>query len=852
MKLSRILFKPKWQDKDAATRAAAVAADADPELVAALPELTRSDPDARVRLAALKRLGDYERWRERSTADADADVRAKARTVYMTLLCSASPAIPALPRLISELDTLSPAELEAVATTAATRDLRAAALSRVMRPALLIERAMSDPDATLRLAALDRVNDPAALERIAERTRKSDKTISRHARERVESMRIGAGDTGAIAVRARILCERIEALLRNPGADPEGTRATIEKEWASLGDVPEQLSTRFRGASAVLQRLLSPAPVAAPAEPVHIAPETTAAPAASQAEAPPAVPSDDGGAMVAEARDLEAGMAAASRARFDAALAAAAEQSRRERDREREHRDATLRQIEQLAQRSETLLDAGDTGAAQSAYAELRKLLESPVGRSERVEHALAKLHARFAELKGWQHWSNQRRRRALCDEIEALAAAGLHPDAVASRVQEARVEWQRLDATEGHGNVESGLTRHFFAACQRALKPARAYFDKRDALRDTHRTELEALLARAASVPVGDSDWKALTALRRDLASGLRGVDALNPRDRHNFARRIKDAIAAVTPRIEGHARDVESAKARLIAQAQALSAQTEQRGAARVARELQQQWTALGEGARSTDQKQWREFRAACDRVFETLDADRKQREAQSAAQLDQARTLVSEAEAVLADPSIPADALQARRRELESRWHECAATDRSLDQRFRQLASAIADRARQQVRNQHQAHYTTALEKSALLQKLEGGALATDDVESQWKAMGVASEFDAALDRRFEQARGGLLETADADALAAARDILVQLEFVAGVASPADDRERRMNYQVSRLSARMRGGSSANPDRELTELFVRWFALPGGLPQDLEQRFALAARAALSTLP
>ena len=87
----------------------------------------------------------------------------------MTLLCSDNPAIPPLARLISELDTLSSAELETVATSAATRDLRAAALARVTRPALLSERAMSDPDAALRMAALERVSDPAALERIAER-----------------------------------------------------------------------------------------------------------------------------------------------------------------------------------------------------------------------------------------------------------------------------------------------------------------------------------------------------------------------------------------------------------------------------------------------------------------------------------------------------------------------------------------------------------------------------------------------------------------------------------------------------------------------------------------------------------
>ena len=143
MKLSRILFKPKWQDRDATLRAAAVASDPGAELIAALPELTRTDPDARVRLAALKRLGDYERWRERSTGDADPDVRRTARTAYIGLLCSGSANSPTLSRQIAELETLTPAEIETVATTARSRDLRIAALAFVTRPALLIDRTIA-------------------------------------------------------------------------------------------------------------------------------------------------------------------------------------------------------------------------------------------------------------------------------------------------------------------------------------------------------------------------------------------------------------------------------------------------------------------------------------------------------------------------------------------------------------------------------------------------------------------------------------------------------------------------------------------------------------------------------------
>jgi len=153
MKFSRILFKPKWQDADPAVRIAALASDTDPELVAALPELTRTDPDARVRLAALRRLGDYERWRERSTADPDASVRQAARGSYLALMCSGAANRPPLTRLIAELDTLSAAEIETVAATALDRDLRAAALLEADLVPLLVERATADPSSKVRQEA---------------------------------------------------------------------------------------------------------------------------------------------------------------------------------------------------------------------------------------------------------------------------------------------------------------------------------------------------------------------------------------------------------------------------------------------------------------------------------------------------------------------------------------------------------------------------------------------------------------------------------------------------------------------------------------------------------------------------
>src|SRR5262249_17505760 len=239
---------------------------------------------------------------------------------------------------------------------------------------------------------------------------------------------------------------------------------------------------------------------------------------------------------------------------------------------------------------------------------------------------------------------------------------------------------------------------------------------------------EFDALLARSAAMPADSAEWKTMTALRHELGAALRSVATLDPRERHAYARRLKAAIAALTPRLDARAHDVEQARQRLIAQAQGLGAKAD-RAATRTVRELQQQWTALGPGARATDQKQWREFRSACDAVFGALDAERKQRDRQSAEQIARAQTILAEAEAALADPTLAIETLALRKRELEAAWRALESVDRRHDQRFHQAVGALAQRAGQLARNAKLARYTDALARFRALRGLERGE-APDD--------------------------------------------------------------------------------------------------------------------------
>jgi hypothetical protein len=251
MKLSGFLNKPRWQAKEAAVRRAGVAEDDDAELLAKLSSIAREDADPGVRSAALKRLAEPALAQRNAHEDTDPGVRGDARRLWFDLLAgihAKAPSPAECQRLLRAQD--DPALIEHIARNATDANLRAAALARVTRASLLAERATADASPELRIAALERIEDEALLDRLAERTRKSDKRVSRRARERADALRIARGDSDVAENVARTLCERLERLVREPDADAV---AQIDRQWSTIeARASERLRARYRAAHALL------------------------------------------------------------------------------------------------------------------------------------------------------------------------------------------------------------------------------------------------------------------------------------------------------------------------------------------------------------------------------------------------------------------------------------------------------------------------------------------------------------------------------------------------------------------------------------------------------------------------
>ena len=888
MSLARFFSKPRWQSKDAATRRHAVATEQASELVAQLARFAREDADAGVRLAALKRLADPGLAQAMAQDDGDEGVRNAARNLFAELLTGTHAAAPSLADRIRLLRAQDDARLiEQIATQAPEAALRLAALARVERPALILERVTADADAAVRLAALERIDDESQLARISERARKGDKVISRLAGERLAALRIGRGDVAEITVQARNLCEQLERLLREGDGDEQA--ATIAAAWQALGkNLPPALLARYQSARELFELSRDPERIALmrqrSEDRLHLSNELRAIeaglrqPASAAREdlqqrftdlaelhARYANDEDEFGADVS-VRFTRVGAQLATLAAMPVTAPAAAqaetdtrhEQAAAERAArsaaaraEREQKDKELaRQMQEAISATATAMAAGKSAEAHVQHEQLAKLRRQLGQVPAALREALADVESNYIRLADAQRWSDDKRRQQLCEELEVLPETGLHPDALATRLREIQAEWTTLDRLEAHAaRRNDGLARRFRALCQKAIAPAKPYFEKRDELRKQGSEETSQLIAEVRqAVAAEDPDWRALAAMRKRGVEGLRTLDRVNPRERKNLAAELKQVLGIIDERIKTQHAQVESAKAALIARAAALAEQADTRTAMNQARDLQKLWQAAGNGKRARDQAQWIVFRAAIDAVFARADSERAERTAQDRQAVEAATSLCAELEAMAsANGAVERSEVQ----RIESAWRALAPGDAALRQRFQRAMDSLETLKARLDKDKRRARFDVWIAHYDLLRqyekrKIDGEALTAARAQLAPLVIG-ADAFQARIEALAD---ASAIAAADADEL---RDCMLEAEQLAGLESAEEDRQRRMDLQVEKLAARMRGVQAPAVAAALEELMTRWIelGLPGDGDVEREARFKRAAAAILDTL-
>jgi len=890
MSFKERLFGPPWESKDADARARAVAGSTDPRLSERLAAIAAEDSDDAVRIAALKRMADESAWLSARSADPDRKIRAAADHFLLRAVCE-RPAGDRLDARLAWLEALDTSDaLRRVAAHAADAEMRAAALDRINSPGFLGDCLVSEPDDAIAERVLKRLEQVSTLKRIADQLRKKHKSRHQAVLRRLadlesetESERHDARDELAVQ-----LIGQAEKLARGEfSGDRKAEYERLESRWQALTAPEPHLARRFEGAMRIAKSALQPRPARA-----TVIDATPDPPAAGDVELEQMVeraqamagqpagektpdelnklmsafdrhwntlrkPGPAEEALRERFRALSGELQARLQARQKTSAAPAGKAGDKSGDQAASAGDAPGdSELERALEHADQALAAGDIAQSHEAIRAARSLHDKRPGRgrSDDVGGRIARMAGKLKEMRDWQHWSNNKLRERLIERVGEIDAENLHPDAVTERLKELRQRWKELDEHEvlpgdkRQFAAPQGQWRRFQRACKEAFDAARPYLEKRSEVREQSHRELQEFLEDARRV-AGDPDTpnEKLIRYQRAAREAIRNLDTLPPKARGKAAGALRELMDSISASLDRHFEAAENEKRRLIAEARKLAHEKDRAVAIDRAKALQAEWKKAGRGRRKVDDQLWNEFREPIDPLFDDLKKERDERKQVEHEHAEALKQICLRAEELAAadDPESVAGQVSG----LEEEFNRHAAAPPALRKRFERAL----DRYREQVRSAREAQ---AEAKRAHLAALGKQLQSTWEARQADKAPPSKDSLpevpeDDAVARRLLARLEQMIESTDIDALRRdvdaltekAHQIVTEMECLSGLESPEEDRQRRMDYQIHRLSNRLGGGAAkADLDSERAELQRRWIE---SFPHDTEQAGRLKKR-------
>ncbi len=889
MNLKSRLFKKPWQHKDPEVRSRAVRESDDPELKAQLAELAQHDEAPDVRLAALKRINTEAFWLDARLRESDASILAAADD-FLAREVPRSTNSEMLSERLEWFAHIETADLvRKMAQSATDVALRRAALERISAQGFLGDCYAGEKDESLAAEILARIDQKSTLERLSRELRKTRKKRAQAATERLNALQVASGEAEADQTAAETLVLRMEALSR--GEYESGNRADhlaeIEREWSTLDAAPEGLQRRFEGASNIVRSSLN-----RPAR--NETGQSAGDQAAEQADQAPHSGLQEAAEHIRETirqarKDIKPAELLATWDRAwnqirqvseaDQALkedilpllrelqVQVEQQSSEKTDSGKQQSDDTKPAVDfdALLDQTAEALESGDIanshGLIRRIRSELGKLPHK--ARPGKVSGRLQRMEGRLKEMRDYQHWSHNKHRDDLIEQVEKLPDSGQHPDAISAALKEARNEWQRLEKLEvlpgdrKRFAAPPGQWRRFQNACKNAFDSARPFFEKRQQVQEETLEQLEQFIEKGMALAGEDNpDSKLLQQYMRKSRQAIRRMDDLPPKARGRSAARLRELMDALSSRLDQAFEQIELTKRRLITEAKALAHEKDLKTAIDKAKALQAQWQKAGSGRRKLEQKLWEEFREPIDPLFQKLKGERAEQKEADRERIAELEALCKQAEELAALPDDQLQAAEGRMSGLAGDWNASTGRPGKLNTRFekaeakfRKRLAKLHDKARAQARDQVERMARAV--QDIWSRRLEGQL---DQLADELPVIDQDSEDELVIQLHRTATRlaspdvpdDELTELANGNS-DKARQVVVEMEFLSGEETPESDRKLRMDFQVRRLAQRM-GERDGGPglEQELAELVRRWYA---SLPQSLEHHKELSARFARS---
>lgn len=542
-----------------------------------------------------------------------------------------------------------------------------------------------------------------------------------------------------------------------------------------------------------------------------------------------------------------------------------------------QQRDQEWQELQDLVRQIEVATEDGESQRATELQEQARHRLKHNIGLSRAqmaaIEERLQACAGRLGELRDWRRWGAHQAREQLCVVAEDLIGLEAAPPEIAQRIQQARDAWKALDHQEGA--APKALWKRFNQACEKAYAPCQAYFEAQNRERRQNLEKKQAICAQLeqfeAATDWQQADWREADRLRRRAQEQWYKSGPINRTDRKTLDRRFQQVLQRLDERLAAErARELQR-REQLIQRVQGLIDHPDLRAAIESAKKAQAEWHPTVQASPRQEQALWQTFRAACDAVFARRQAEQQAVDAERHAHLQRKRELCAEIETLAAFADLE-QLGQARTRlhAIQQEWETIGPVpkteQRALDQRFETLVRQFAQQEQTLRRTSIRTTFERLHQRARLCARLEAllAAPATEvaapllsEVQDLWTTLpALPAALREPMQQRFETITQALADDSDAAQqlraslernLERKRIACVSMEIIAGVESPPECAQLRMEYQVARLSASLAGATAkadaVHDPRQLREQWCLSGALPAEQEAQLDARFLRA---------
>lgn len=488
----------------------------------------------------------------------------------------------------------------------------------------------------------------------------------------------------------------------------------------------------------------------------------------------------------------------------------------------------------------EQLLDAGDLEAARTA--EKQDFSNDTHDKSElnkQQRARLGKARKRLTDLRDWEGFATLPKRQALCEQMELLAAAECTaPAERAVAVRALQTQWKALGRSDSP--AEQKLWRRFHTVAEAAYAPCKEHFVNLDGQRQQNLDDAESICTQLESFVEGNNwdapDWPGVRKILQSSRTAFRQLADLPRRAIKPTRDRFNKVVQSLSDKLGKEEQANAAQKQGLIdeiAERLTASAGDDVEALISLAKRAQQQWRAIGITRYKEDKQLWADFRARCDAVFALRDTARQAQRSEEDKQTEAAAHICEDIDTLLLGDQV--DRGEFSRLRTAFRSIQLPRDERKLKRRFdaqcRQFELLLAEEASARVEMEMQSLRDCA----AACVTLEAGEAG---IEVDLSGLGPA--LQKRMEARVKNAQAGAGDAAtNADT---AETLCVRAEMVAGVASPPESTQRRLQLQVDTLNNKFSTGTVDNrsPADKFRELQIDWYCL-GPLPADIRQRLS-----------